>query len=308
MKIFRYTFLIALIVISCTEDGNMPAVNLGIIPTVAVDPAAETLDVNNRATTAVRFTLNYNNFGGDLTARTINIYVASGTAINSTLSFANTALVKSVNTFPSDVSVSLAEMCTALGLNINTVGNNRSFELFFELITTSGVTFRDGTNIHPNVNNTIDLGYYKYRFFTGCKTGVEDGYYKATLSGSNPKGLKSESEVIIARQQLNLDAPNLYLNFLRDMFSISDVTAGFYPQSGLNPSLIAVQPMGIRDLCGTFTLFNTALNTFPSPGPQITFTAVSGNWNAATRTLTVTWTDATNGVTETTTFVKVRDL
>jgi hypothetical protein len=310
MKSLRLIYIVffTLTILSCDESLKFPPVSMGIVPTVEVNAAQQVFDLNNRATTAVQFTLNYNNFGGALSPDTIFIHVASGAAINTTLNFANAQLLKYYVSFPADVSVSLAEVCQKLGLNINTVTNNRSFELFFTVKTQDGTIYREGTNVSPGVVSSIHLGYYRYRFFAGCKTGIEEGYYHATISGNNPMKITAEKEVKIATQTVVLEGANAYLNFMRDIVSITDITAGFYPQSGLNPALISNQPVGIRDACGTLSLFNNALLTLPSPNPQVTFTITGGSWDPATKTLTVKWTDATNNISETTTFVKVRDL
>jgi hypothetical protein len=308
LKFIYTTIFFTLILIACEEDANFPETRLGIIPTVDIDESKEVFDLNNRATTAVEFTLDYNNFGGDLIADTIFIRVASGAALNTNLTVAASVPLKYVPDFPATVTVTLAEICTALGLDINTVTTNRSFELFFTLKDADGNIFQEGTNLHPGVIATNSLGYYRYRFFSGCKTGVEEGYYTATLSGGNRLNINSSAEVLISKQVVTLEGANAYLNFLRDIFSITDISAGFYPKSGLNPTLISNQPVGIREVCGTYSLFNNALLTVPSPNPQVTFTVTSGSWDASTKTLTLNWTDATNTITETTTFVKVRDL
>jgi hypothetical protein len=308
LKYLYITFFFSLVLIACEEEPNFPETRLGIIPTVAVNSAMEVFDLNNRATTAVEFTLDFNNFGGELEADTIFISVASGAALNTALTFAQAVPLKYVADLPATVTVSLAEICTALGLNVLTVTNARSYELFFTVKTADGDIFREGTNLHPGVVSTNTLGYYRYRFFSGCETNIEEGYYTATISGGNRLGIGSTSEVRIAKQTIVLEGGNAYLNFLRDIFTITDLTAGFYPKSGLNPALISNQPVGVREVCGAYSLFNNALLTLPSPNPQIAFNITAGTWDASTRTLTLTWTDATNTITETTTFVKVRDL
>jgi hypothetical protein len=310
MKSLKYiiTVLFIAVLAACDESLPFPDATLGIIPTVAMDPARETFDLNNRATTSVGFTLDYNNYGGNLKPQSIIIKVATGAAINSTIAITSAVPVQTITSFPANVSVTLAEVCTALGLNINTITNARSFELFFSLVAEDGTVFEEGTNLHPGMVAVNSLGFYRYRVFSGCKTGIEEGYYKATLAGTNRLGITSEKEVRISKQNVTLEAGNAYLNFLRDIVSVTDLTAGFYPKSGLNPLLIDNQPVGIRDLCGTYSTFNNALATLPSPNPQVAFTITSGTWDASTKTLKITWTDATNNITETTTFVKVRDL
>lgn len=308
LRYFYMTFLFMTILIACEEDANFPETRLGIIPTVDMDESQDVFDLNNRATTAVAFTLDFNNFGGDLIADTIFIRVASGAAVNSNLTVATSVPLKFVPDFPANVTVTLAEICAALGLDINAVNSNRSFELFFSLKDADGNIFQEGTNLHPGVIATNTLGYYRYRLFSGCKTGVEEGYYAATITGGNRLGIGSNAEVLITRQNIVLEGANAYLNFMRDIFSITDLTAGFYPKSGLNPTLISNQPVGVRDVCGTYSLFNNALLSMPSPNPQVTFTITAGSWDASSKTLTLTWNDAVNNITETTTFVKVRDL
>jgi hypothetical protein len=310
MKSLRHLYIVlfTLTILSCDESLKFPPVSTGIVPTVEVNTAQQVFDLNNKATTAIQFTLNYNNFGGALSPDTIFIHAASGAALNSTLNFANARLLKYYVNFPADVSVSLAEVCQTLGIDITKVTNIRSFELFFTVKTQDGTIYREGTNVTPGVVSTNHLGYYRYRFFGGCKTGIEEGYYQATISGNNRLNIKTEKEVKIASQTIVLDGGNAYLNFMRDIVSITDITAGFYPQSGLNPTLISNQPLGIRDECGTLSLFNEALLTLPSPSSQLAFDIKGGSWDPATKTLTVKWTDAKNNISETTTFVKVRDL
>lgn len=294
--------------VACEETLNFPDNSSGIVPTVQINTSKEVFDLTDRANTAVEFTLDYNSFGGNLVADTIFINVASGAAINTVLNFANSVEVKYVVSFPATVTVSLAEICTALGLDINTVANNRSFEFFFVLKTEDGTIFREGLNLHPGIIAQNSLGYYKYRFFAGCETPIEEGYYTATISGGNRLGITSTKEVRIQKQVITLEAPNGFVNFLRDIVSITDLTAGFYPKSGLNSALIDNQPVGIREVCGAYSLYPNALLTLPSPNPQVNFTLTAGSWDPTTKTLTLTWTDAANTITETTTFVKVRDL
>lgn len=308
LRYFYMTFLFMTILIACEEEANFPETRLGIIPTVEMDPNQDVFDLNNRATTAIAFTLDFDNFGGDLVADTIFIRVASGAAVNSNLTVAASVPLKFVPDFPANVTITLAEICTALGLDINTVNTNRSYELFFSLKDADGTIFQEGTNLHPGVIATNTLGYYRYRLYSGCETGVEEGYYTATITGGNRLGIGSTAEVMITRQNIVLEGNNAYLNFMRDIFAVSDITAGFYPKSGLNPTLISNQPVGIRDVCNTMSLFNNALLSIPSPNPQVTFTITSGSWDAASKTLTLSWSDATNNIIETTTFVKVKDL
>jgi hypothetical protein len=315
---FLYITLLTLAVVACEEDLKFPDKGTGIVPTVQVNADKQAFNVGDLANTAVEFTLGYDNFGGKLAADTIFINVASGAAIDAALTFATSKRVKYITEFPSTVTLSLAEICTALGLNINTVTNNRSFEIFFVVKTEDGTVYRDGLNLHTGVVSSISLGYYRYRFFAGCVSPIEEGYYTSTLSGANPKGLQLQKEVKISRQRLDVETNN-HLNFLRDIFSITDLTAGYYPQSGLAGNWISNQPMGIRDACGTLGVYLPALLTLPSPNPQIasliptapstvTITIQSGSYNPATKTLTITWKETQNNITETTTFVKVRDL
>ena len=134
LKYLYVTFFFTLILIACEEETNFPETRLGIMPTVEVNSSMEVFDLNNRATTAVEFTLDFNNFGGDLQADTIFINVASGAAINSALTYAQSVPLKYVADLPATVTVTLAEICTALGLNVNTVTNARSYELFFTIL------------------------------------------------------------------------------------------------------------------------------------------------------------------------------
>jgi hypothetical protein len=320
--------LIALvIVVGCVDDSKIryPSTSLGIIPTVLVDPSKEIFDALNRNTTSVEFILDYENFGGSLIADDISIFVGYGTAVNSTISFADSRLVKRITSFPSTVNLSLVEICTALGLNINTaIANGNSFDIYFELKTQDGRIYSlrpvsatvPTSNLNAAISNINKLGYFRYRFFVGCKTSIEEGYYLATIAGSNRLGITGEKEVVISKQKVILDATaNTYINFLRDCFSISDLTAGLYAKSGLTVTsggvvlkLVGTQPIGMRQTCGGFSLFNAMLPSVPNPSPQLTFTINSTTWDASTRTLVIAWRDATNNINETTSFVKVRDL
>jgi hypothetical protein len=311
MNRILYMLIFFFILVSCDEEFKFGETSSGIAPLISVNLDRQVFDVNDRNNTFVEFSLDFNSFGGDLRPKSMAVYVASGPAINSTLAFNGSVKLKEIESFPSVVRLSLVEVAQALGIDINTISNNRSVQIYLELTTTTNLVYREGLGLNPNVLINPSVAQWRHRFFVGCKTPVEAGYYQASLAGTNSLNIKAEKEVIISKQAIVLEAANnQHLNFMRDIFSISDISVGLFAKSNISSSFLNNQPVGVRDLCGSFGLFNNALLTFPSPNPQATISINAGSWDAETKTLRLSWTGqiGTTMFTETTTFVKVRDL
>ncbi len=303
----------------CREEEKirLPQTTLGIIPTISVQPGREVFDSTNKANAEIAFDLNYNNFGGNLRAEAIVVKVtrvATINAVESNPAAATARVYTTVTEFPGTVTIRLAEVARLLNVNVNSILAANAIDVNFEVRASNGVTYSAASNNNAGVNTIYQLGTFRRRFFIGCQSTVLPGRYTATASvrvGPNGQPASYTNEVQINRQVITLDA-NTWLNFLPDIYTITDLSGGFYEGNPAFPNTAGNQPIGIREACGgIFSLFNNALLTLPSPNPQRTFTITGGSWNAGANTLTLTWRDgAANGaatVFGTTTYVRTGD-
>jgi|GEM_PF-2881496 len=320
MKKYIKLFLIigCFYLLGCKEDekNRFPATTTGILPTITVIPGKDVFDVNNRANAEVAFELGVNNFGGNLRADSITVKIArqtSLTASEASPTAATTRVYTTVKTFPSTVTLRLAEIARILGIaDINTIAADNSIDVILELRTTNGILYSPTVNSNPSVNTTYQLGTFRRRFYVGCPSAIATGAYTATARvrvGTGPEVVK-ENQVRINRQVITVDQ-RIWLNFLPNMYTITDLSGGFYENNTRFPNTARNQPVGIRQGCNnTFILYNDALLTLPSPEPQRTALEIipGGSWNGSTNTLVLNWRDGAAGgantVTGVTTFVR----
>lgn len=303
----------------CEEDEKIrfPDTTTGIVPVVTVQPGREVFDSTNKAGAEIAFDLTYDNFGGNLQAESIVVKVSRVAAINAaeaSPAAATARVYTTVTQFPSTVTISLAQVASLFGIaDVNSILASSAIDVNFEVRATNGATYSVASNNNAGVNTTYGLGTFRRRFFIGCASSIAPGRYTAQASvrvGPNGPVGQYTNEVELNRQVVALTA-NTWLNFLPDMYTLTDLSGGFYENNPAFPGTARNQPIGFREVCGTFSLFNNALLTLPSPFPQRTFTITGGSWNPAASTLTLTWRDgAANGATTvfgTTTFVRTGD-